>query len=247
MSEQKKVALVTGGSRGLGKAICLKLAEEGYHIVTCYAHGAEMAEQTVSECRAFGVEAMAMQADVAKEEDVTALFAAIKATYGRIDVVVNNAGITRDDLLLKMSAEKFDDVIATNLRGSFLCTRAAAKEMLRAKAGRLIYISSVVGIHGNAGQTNYAASKAGLIGLAKSTAKELGSRGITANVIAPGFMETEMTASLPENVKAEYEKTIPLRRFGQAEDIAHAVAFLASDAASYITGQVLQVDGGMGM
>ncbi len=247
MEQQQKCAIVTGGGRGLGRAICLKLAAEGYDLVTCYAHGASAAEETMNECSALGVRAIAVQADVSVEEDVAALFAAAKEAFGRIDVLVNNAGITRDDLLLKMTADKFDEVIATNLRGSFLCTKVAAKEMLRQKSGRIIYLSSVVGIHGNAGQTNYAASKAGLIGLAKSTAKELGSRGITANVIAPGFMETEMTASLPEEVKKDYEKSIPLRRFGKAEDIADAVAFLASDAAGYITGQVLQVDGGMGM
>ncbi|MCR5717368.1 MAG: 3-oxoacyl-[acyl-carrier-protein] reductase [Lachnospiraceae bacterium] len=247
MEQQQKCAIVTGGGRGLGRAICLKLAAEGYDLVTCYAHSASAAEETMNECSALGVRAIAVQADVSVEEDVAALFAKAKETFGRIDVLVNNAGITRDDLLLKMTADKFDEVIATNLRGSFLCTKVAAKEMLRQKSGRIIYLSSVVGIHGNAGQTNYAASKAGLIGLAKSTAKELGSRGITANVIAPGFMETEMTASLPEEVKKEYEKSIPLRRFGKAEDIADAVAFLASDAAGYITGQVLQVDGGMGM
>lgn len=249
MEENQKVktALVTGGSRGIGKEICLMLASEGIQIVTCYAHGEQQAMETVAECEARGVRALALQADVSREEDVDRLFQRVKAEFGTLDILVNNAGITQDDLLMRMSAEKFMKVIDTNLKGAFLCTRAAAAMMLRNRSGRLIFISSVVGVHGNAGQANYAASKAALIGLAKSTAKELGSRGITSNVVAPGFMETDMTAALTEESRKKYEEQIPLHRLGSAKDVAAAVAFLASEKAGYITGQVLLVDGGMGM
>jgi 3-oxoacyl-[acyl-carrier protein] reductase len=246
-NEKIKTALITGGSRGIGKEICLMLASEGIQIVTCYAHGEQQAQETVRECEEKGVRALALQADVSKEEDVEKLFHVIREEFGTLDILVNNAGITQDDLLMRMSVEKFMKVIEINLKGSFLCTKAASAMMLRNRSGKIIFISSVVGVHGNAGQANYASSKAALIGLAKSTAKELGSRGITANVVAPGFMETDMTASLTEETRKKYEEQIPLRRLGRAQDVAAAVAFLASEKAGYITGQVLLVDGGMGM
>ena len=241
----RRVALVTGGSRGIGKSICIKLAASGYDIVTCYS-GKEAAE-TVEACKAYGVEAICVKADVSKEEEVMALFAAVKEKFGRLDILVNNAGITRDDLMLRMSEEAFMQVIDVNLKGAFLCTKAATRLMLKSKHGRIINISSVVGIGGNAGQVNYAASKAGLIGLTKSVAKELGGKGITANVVAPGFIKTEMTEKLSLENQAAWEERIPRKRLGEPEDIAAAVAFLASEEADYITGQVLAVDGGMSM
>lgn len=242
-----RVAAVTGGSRGIGRTICTELAKCGFDIVTCYTRGAQAAEETVSWCRELGVEAYAYQCDVSKEEDVTGFFARIKEQFGRVDVLVNNAGITRDDLMLKMSEEAFAQVIDTNLKGAFLCSREASKMMLKSKYGRIISISSVVGINGNAGQVNYSASKAGLIGMTKSIAKELGGKGITANAVAPGFIQTDMTAVLSDDVKKALLSNIPRKALGNPEDVAHAVCFLASEAAGYITGQVLAVDGGMSM
>lgn len=242
-----RLAVVTGGSRGIGRTICIELAKCGYDIVTCYTRGAAAAEETVAICKESGVEACAIQCDVSKEEDVIALFAKVKEQFGKIDVLVNNAGITRDDLMMKMSEEAFTQVIDTNLKGAFLCTREASKMMLRAKYGRIINISSVVGINGNAGQANYSASKAGLIGMTKSVAKELGGKGITANAVAPGFIQTEMTDVLPEDVKKSLLASIPRKSLGNTEDVANAVCFLASEKAGYITGQVLAVDGGMSM
>ena len=242
-----RVALVTGGSRGIGRVICVELAKRGYTIVTCYSHGAQAAEETVSLCKEYGVEAKALCADVAKEADVAALFADIKDSFGGVDVLVNNAGITRDNLILRMSEEDFDAVLATNLKGAFLCSKEAAKQMLRKRAGRIINISSVVGLGGNAGQANYASSKAGMIGLAKSLAKELGGKGITVNVVAPGFILTDMTAELSEDMKKYWEEQIPRKRAGNPVDVANAVCFLAAEESDYITGQVLAVDGGMSM
>lgn len=242
-----RVAVVTGGSRGIGRTICTELAKCGFDIVTCYTRGAQAAEETVSCCRELGVEVYAYQCDVSKEEDVTSFFARIKEQFGRVDVLVNNAGITRDDLMLKMSEEAFAQVIDTNLKGAFLCSREASKMMLKSKYGRIISISSVVGINGNAGQVNYSASKAGLIGMTKSIAKELGGKGITANAVAPGFIQTDMTAILSDDVKKALLSNIPRKALGNPEDVAHAVCFLASEAAGYITGQVLAVDGGMSM
>lgn len=242
---ENRVALVTGGSRGIGKSICLELAEAGYDIVTCYTSKSAEAEETVAACKAFGVNAAAYQANVANEADVTELFAQLKTQFGRIDVLVNNAGITKDDLLLRMSEEAFMQVIDVNLKGAFLCCKAASKMMLKNKYGRIINISSVVGLGGNAGQANYAASKAGLIGLTKTIAKELGGKGITANAVAPGFIQTDMTDQLSEEAQNFWEERIPRKRLGKPEDVAAAVRFLASEEADYISGQVLAVDGGM--
>lgn len=241
-----RAALVTGAGRGIGRAIAVELARHGYHILVDYAGNASAAEETVALCQAEGVDAFAVQADVSDEEAVKGLVKSALERFDRIDVLINNAGITRDNLMLRMSAEDFDLVIEKNLRGAFLMTKYVGKEMLHQRSGRIVNISSVVGVHGNAGQANYAASKAGLIGLTKTTALEYASRGITANAIAPGFIDTDMTKVLPEKVKETMLQQIPLRQFGSPEDVAKAAAFLASDDARYITGQVLGVDGGMG-
>ena len=241
-----RAALVTGAGRGIGRAIAVELARHGYHILVDYAGNASAAEETVALCQAEGVDAFAVQADVSDEEAVKGLVKSALERFDRIDVLINNAGITRDNLMLRMSAEDFDLVIEKNLRGAFLMTKYVGKEMLHQRSGRIVNISSVVGVHGNAGQANYAASKAGLIGLTKTTALEYASRGITANAIAPGFIDTDMTKVLPEKVKEAMLQQIPLRQFGSPEDVAKAAAFLASDDARYITGQVLGVDGGMG-
>ena len=242
-----KTAIVTGGSRGIGRSICLALAKAGANVVTCYANGADGANETVRLCEELGVKAVAMKADVSNYDDVSAMVAKTKEEFGTIDILVNNAGITKDNLMLKMSESDFEQVIDTNLKGAFLFTKDVSKIMLKQRSGRIINISSVVGVFGNAGQVNYAASKAGLIGMTKSVAKELASRGITSNAIAPGFIETDMTAALNESVAEEMLKAIPLKRMGTGDDIANAVVFLASDLASYITGQVICVDGGMAM
>lgn len=239
-------AIVTGAGRGIGRAIAVELARHGYHILVDYAGNTSAAEETVALCQAEGVDAFAVQADVSDEDAVKGLVKSALERFGRIDVLINNAGITRDNLMLRMSAEDFDLVIEKNLRGAFLMTKYVGKEMLHQRSGRIVNISSVVGVHGNAGQANYAASKAGLIGLTKTTALEYASRGITANAIAPGFIDTDMTKVLPEKVKEAMLQQIPLRQFGRPEDVAKAAAFLASDDARYITGQVLGVDGGMG-
>ena len=247
MTLENKTAIVTGGSRGIGRAICVALAQAGANVVTCYAHGSAGAEETVKLCETYGVKASAIQADVAKNEDVQALVAKVKEEYGSIDILVNNAGITKDNLMLKMTEEDFEQVIDTNLKGAFLCIKHVSKIMLKQKRGHIINISSVVGVRGNAGQVNYASSKAGLIGMTKSVAKEISSRGITVNAVAPGFIETDMTANLPEAVVEENLKSIPMKKLGKVEDVANLVRFLASDDASYITGQVICVDGGMAM
>lgn len=247
MSLEGKTALVTGGSRGIGRAICLALAREKADVVTCYAHGAEGANETVRLCEELGVKAMAVQADVAVSSDVAAMIDTVKEQFGGIDILVNNAGITRDNLILKMNEEDFTQVIDTNLKGAFLCIKGVSKLMLKKRAGRIINISSVVGVRGNAGQVNYSASKAGIIGMTKSVAKELASRNITVNAVAPGFIETDMTAKLPEAVVNETLNSIPMKAIGNCDDVANLVAFLASDNARYITGQVICVDGGMAM
>ncbi len=245
MNSENKTAVVTGGSRGIGRAICIKLAGMGINIVTCYAHGEEAAQETVRLCREQGVSAEAVRADVAVREDVDMLFEEAKKITGTIDILVNNAGITRDNLMLRMSDDDFNQVIDTNLRGAFYCMRAAVKTMMKKRYGRIVNISSIVGVNGNAGQVNYAASKAGIIGMTKSTAKELGSRNITCNAVAPGFIATDMTSVLSDNVKEQIAASIALNRMGTPEDVANAVGFLVSDDAQYITGQVLCVDGGM--
>ena len=247
MSLAGKCAVVTGGGRGIGRAVCLALAAQGADVVVNYAGSAEAAGETAKACRALGVRAIAVQADVADEAQAAALVETAVRELGGVDILVNNAGITRDGLLLRMSEGDFTRVLDTNLKGAFHCMKAACRGMMRRRAGRIVNISSVVGVRGNAGQANYAASKAGLIGLSKSAAKELASRGITVNCIAPGFIDTAMTAALPEAVKEKLLAEIPMGRFGAAEDVAAAAAFLASDAAAYITGQVLCVDGGMAM
>ncbi|PWK12769.1 3-oxoacyl-[acyl-carrier-protein] reductase [Tumebacillus permanentifrigoris] len=242
-----KVALVTGGSRGIGRAICLELAEQGAKVVVNYAGSQSAAEEVVALIKENGGEAIAVQGDVASYADVEKIVAATTETFGRVDIVVNNAGITRDNLLIRMKEEEWDSVLNTNLKGVFNVTKAVARPMMKQRAGRIINITSVVGLIGNAGQANYVSAKAGVIGLTKSNAKELASRGITVNAIAPGYIETDMTDKLTEDVRSKLFEAIPLARLGRPEDIAHTVSFLASDRAGYITGQVLTVDGGMVM
>ena len=242
-----RAAIVTGGSRGIGRAVCLELARQGVNLLCNYAGNADAAERTAEECRALGVQAVPVQANVADPAECQRLFDTAMEQFGRVDILVNNAGITRDTLILRMSEEDLDRVLAVNLKGAFFCMKLAARIMMKQRAGRIINMSSVVGVHGNAGQVNYAASKAGLIGMTKSLAKELAARGVTVNAVAPGFIETDMTGALTEEMKQGFLSSIPLGRFGAPEDIAKAVAFLASDGAGYITGQVLGVDGGMGM
>lgn len=242
-----KVAVVTGASRGIGRAIALKLANEGAKVVVNYSGSQAKAEEVVAMIQENGGEAIAVQASVSKTEEVTALMDATVKTFGSLDILVNNAGITRDNLLMRMKEDEWDDVLDTNLKGVFLCTKAVTRQMMKQRAGRIINISSIVGVAGNAGQANYVAAKAGVIGLTKTTAKELASRNILVNAIAPGFIETEMTDQLPEDIKQGMLMQIPLAKLGQPEDIAKAVAFLASDDANYMTGQTLHIDGGMVM
>lgn len=242
-----KTAVVTGGSRGIGRAVCLELAAGGANVVLCYAGNEAAAQETVAACEALGAKAMAVRCDVADAAQVKALMDAAVEAFGAIHILVNNAGITRDGLLMLMKEEDFDAVINANLKGTFLCMKAVARLMMKQKYGRIVSMSSVVGLRGNAGQMNYAASKAGVIGLTKSMAKELATRGITVNAVAPGFIATDMTAAMPEAAKTATLASIPMQRLGAAEDVAKAVAFLASDDAAYITGQVLAVDGGMAM
>lgn len=240
-------ALVTGAARGIGRAVALELAAAGADVVINYAGSKSAAEQLADECRALGVRATAIQADISKGDEVAALFAQAVDFLGGLDILVNNAGITRDGLLLRLSDDDIDAVLATNLRGAMLCARSAAKIMLKQRAGRIVSISSVVALRGNAGQVNYAAAKAGLIGMSKSLARELAGRGITVNVVAPGFISTDMTATLTEAQQAQMLAGVPMGRAGEPQDVAAVVRFLASDAAAYITGQVLSVDGGMAM
>lgn len=242
-----KVALVTGASRGIGRAIALKLAAEGAAVVINYHGSMEKAKEVKAEIESDGGIAEIMQCNVADYQATEAMIRKVTDDFGRLDILVNNAGITRDGLLMKMSEEDFDRVIDTNLKGAFHTIRFAARQMLKQRSGRIINMASVVGVTGNAGQANYAASKAGVIGLTKATARELASRGITVNAVAPGFIETDMTAVLPEKVKEASVSQIPLGKFGSPEQVASAVAFLASSDAAYITGQVLHVDGGMVM
>ena len=240
-----KIALVTGASRGIGRQIAITLAAKGAQVIVNYNGSAAKAEEVVKEIEAAGGKAEAIQCSVADFDSCKAMLDDIVSRYGRLDILVNNAGITRDDLLMRMKESDFDAVINTNLKGTFNTIRHLSRYLLKQRAGKIINISSVSGILGNAGQSNYAASKAGVIGLTKSVARELASRGICVNAVAPGFVETEMTAVLPEKTQEELKKQIPLGRAGQVQDIANAVAFLASPESDYITGQVLSVDGGM--
>ena len=247
MDGVEKTALVTGASRGIGRAIALALAKEGYAVAVNYAGSREAAEAVRDEITAAGGQAFILQGDVSSAEDVDRIFKTVKEEFGFLDVLVNNAGITRDSLFIRMKEEQWDEVIDTDLKSNFLTVKAAGAMMMRRKKGAIINIASVSGIVGNIGQLNYSAAKAGVIGLTKTAARELAPRGIRVNAVAPGFTLTDMTDKIPEDVKNGMLHTIPLGRFGQAEEIAKAVAFLASDNASYITGQVLKVDGGMVM
>ncbi|MGV1060362.1 3-oxoacyl-[acyl-carrier-protein] reductase [Clostridium perfringens] len=242
-----KVAIVTGGTRGIGRAIALKLADQGANIVINYRNSDKEAEELKSILEGKGVKVLTVKCDISNFEDSKNLMDKCKEVFGKIDILVNNAGITKDTLIMRMKEQDFDNVIDVNLKGTFNCAKHASAIMLKQRFGKIINMTSVVGIAGNAGQVNYAASKAGVIGLTKSLAKELGSRGITVNAVAPGFINTDMTASLSEKVKEEASKNIPLKRLGDPEDVANLVGFLASDAANYITGQVINVDGGMVM
>jgi 3-oxoacyl-[acyl-carrier protein] reductase len=236
-----RVAIVTGGGRGIGRAVAARLAREGADVAISYRSNDETAEQAAEEVRAAGVRCEIFKGDVATQGDVEALVKGVNEAFGRIDILVNNAGLTRDNLMMRMKEQEFDDVIGTNLKGTYLCTRAVLRPMIRARWGRIVNISSVVGLVGNAGQANYAASKAGIIGFTKSVAREVAQRGITANVVAPGYVETELTGSLPEKVKDQIKVQVPAGRFGEV------VAFLAGEGAGYVTGQTVAVDGGMTM
>lgn len=242
-----KIALVTGAGRGIGREIAKTLARDGATVIVNYNGSAARAEETVAEIVAAGGKAEAVQCDVSDFTKSGELMDYIIKTYGKLDILVNNAGITRDGLLMKMSETDFDDVIKTNLKGAFNCMQHVARQMIKQRSGRIINIASVVGVMGNAGQVNYAASKAGVIGMTKSAAREMASRGITVNAIAPGFIVTEMTDVLPESVKDAMKQQIPMKAFGETADVAETAAFLASEKARYITGQVISVDGGMAM
>ncbi len=242
-----KVALVTGGSRGIGRAIAVALAREGAKVAINFAGNEKAAEETKALVEQAGSEAILLKADVSDKDADAALIDTVIKTYGKIDILVNNAGITRDSLMLRMKEDDFDAVIDTNLRSVFYLTKAAAKSMMKKRTGRIINMSSVVGLTGNAGQVNYAAAKAGVLGITKSAAKELASRGITVNAVAPGFIETDMTDVLSDTVKESLLHEIPLKRMGEPKDVANAVLFLASDQSAYITGQVIHVDGGLVM
>lgn len=242
-----KTAVVTGASRGIGRAVALELAEQGANVVVNYSGSEAKAHEVVEAIKEMGGEAIAVRANVGNMEDVQAMMKEALAQFETIDILVNNAGITRDNLLMRMKEDEWDDVININLKGVFNATKAVTRQMMKQRSGRIINVASIVGVMGNAGQANYVAAKAGVIGLTKSTARELASRHITVNAIAPGFITTDMTDKLTEEVKAEMLKQIPLARFGEAKDIASVVSFLASEKSAYITGQTLHVDGGMVM
>ena len=247
MGLEGKTALVTGASRGIGRAIALALGRKGVNVAVNYAGSEQKAEEVVQQLKGLGVQAIKIQANVANEDEVKAMVKQVTKEFGSIDILVNNAGITRDNLLMRMKEEEFDDVIETNLKGAFLCTKAVTRPMMKQRSGRIINIASVVGVTGNAGQANYSAAKAGLIGLTKTTAKELAPRNILVNAIAPGFIATDMTDVLTDEQKEAILANIPLEQLGEPEDIANVVCFLASDDAKYITGQTIHVDGGMVM
>lgn len=240
-----RAAIVTGGSRGIGRAVCLELAAGGANLMINYAGNLQAAEETAQACRALGVQAELVRGDVGQAEDCRRIAAAAIDTFGRIDILVNNAGITRDNLLMRMGEPDFDQVIQTNLKGCFLMMQAVSRQMMKQRYGRIVNMASVVGLSGNAGQVNYAASKAGVVGMTKSFAKEVASRNITVNAVAPGFIETDMTAAMTEAAVKAAVASIPAGRMGRPEDVAAAAAFLASEKAAYVTGQVLAVDGGM--
>ncbi|WP_041140243.1 3-oxoacyl-[acyl-carrier-protein] reductase [Beduini massiliensis] len=250
MDLTNKIALVTGGSQGIGKAVCLKLAQLGANIAVNYidfGNNKAIAEETQKELEALGVKAMIVSADVSSFEDTEKMFAEVMEKFGRIDILVNNAGITKDNLMMRMKEADFDAVINVNLKGTWNCMKHVTRIMMKQKYGKIISMASVVGVMGNAGQVNYSASKAGVIGMTMSLARELASRGINVNAVAPGFIQTDMTAVLSDEVKADLAKNIPLGTLGTVEDVANTVAFLASDESKYITGQVIHVDGGMAM
>lgn len=244
---ERRVAVITGAGRGIGRAAAVALAQKGADIVINYGGNQEAALETETLCRQAGVETMIIQGNVAKSEDCDRIIDETVKKFGRIDILVNNAGITRDNLLMKMSDEEFDQVIATNLRGTYRMMKAVSRLMMRQRYGRIINLASVVGIMGNSGQVNYAASKGGVIAMTKSFAREIATRGITVNAVAPGFIDTDMTRALPDKAKEEICRSIPQGRLGEPEDVAQAIAFFASEEAGYITGQVLCVDGGMCM
>jgi len=245
MELEGKVSLVTGASRGIGKAIALKLSSLGSKVAINYREGEIAANSVVQEILSQGREAISIKADVADSEAVKAMVQKVNTEWNKIDILVNNAGITRDNLLLRMSDKAWDDVLNTNLRGAYLCTKFALRSMVKQRWGRIISVASIAGLIGTAGQTNYSASKAGIIAFTKSVAREVGSRNITANAVAPGFIKTQMTEILPDAIKESILSMTSLRRFGETEDVAEVVAFLASDRANYITGQVISIDGGM--
>ncbi len=245
MSMEKRTAIITGAARGIGRAIALRLARDGVNVVINYTSAEKEAEETAREAEKLGVQALLVQADVSKKEEVEQLFEKAMTLTGRIDILINNAGITRDNLILRMKEEDFDRVIEINLKGSYNCMKKASRIMLKQRYGRIVTISSVVGLRGNPGQVNYAASKAGVIGMTKSLAKELASRNITVNALAPGMIETKMSEQMSEAAKKQMLSMIPAGRIGRPEDVANAAAFLAGEEAAYITGQVLCVDGGM--
>lgn len=240
-----KTALITGASRGIGRAIAVELASQGANVVINYSGSEEKARETLELCEKQGVSGIIVQGDVSSSSDVEQIFAKASETFGAVQVLVNNAGITKDGLLLRMSEEDFASVLDVNLKGAFLCTKAATRTMMKQRWGRIINLSSVVGLIGQAGQANYAASKAGIIGFTKSVARELGSRHVTVNAIAPGFIQTDMTDELSSEQQENILKNVPLNRVGNVEDVAKVAGFLASDSASYITGQVISVDGGL--
>ncbi|AZV52299.1 beta-ketoacyl-ACP reductase [Bacillus sp. LNXM12-2] len=242
-----KTAVVTGASRGIGRSIAIDLAKNGANVVVNYSGNEAKANEVVDKIKALGQQAFAVKADVSNAEEVQALMKQAIDTFGSIDILVNNAGITKDNLLMRMKENEWDDVININLKGVFNCTKAVTRQMMKQRSGRIINLASVVGVCGNPGQANYVAAKAGVIGLTKTTAKELATRHITVNAVAPGFISTDMTDKLDENVQSEMLKQIPLARFGAPEDISNVVVFLASEGAGYITGQTIQVDGGMVM